>query len=157
MEIFITYKIYFREGILWKKKKITIIIFTIYLAFIFLYPLLRGSIAHINGYPSYFEKILKCINIIPFYFDYTVMPSVIIKNIIFKICLFIPVGYMLFTKKQNQIQTVKILLLIGFLKETFHLLILYGYFDITDILYYLVGGLIGYYIHKIIFNFLLNK
>ena len=66
------------------KKKITIIIFTIYLAFIFLYPLLRGSIAHINGYPSYFEKILKCINIIPFYFDYTVMPSVIIKNIIFQ-------------------------------------------------------------------------
>ena len=65
-----------------KKKRITIIIFTIYLAFIFLYPLLRGSIAHINGYPSYFEKILKCINIIPFYFDYTVMPSVIIKNII---------------------------------------------------------------------------
>lgn len=82
-----------------KKKRITIIIFTIYLAFIFLYPLLRGSIAHINGYPSYFEKTLKCINIIPFYFDYTVMPSVIIKNIIFKICLFIPVGYMLFTKK----------------------------------------------------------
>ena len=40
-----------------KKKRITIIIFTIYLAFIFLYPLLRGSIAHINGYPSYFEKI----------------------------------------------------------------------------------------------------
>ena len=97
------------------------------------------------------------LNIIPFYFDHTVMPSVIIKNIIFKICLFIPVGYMLFTKKQNQIQIVKILLLIGFLKETFHLLILYGYFDITDILYYLVGGLIGYYIHKIIFNFLLNK
>ena len=87
MEIFLTFKNLFLGGDFMKKKKkkkrITIIIFTIYLAFIFLYPLLRGSIAHINGYPSYFEKILKCINIIPFYFDHTVMPSVIIKNIIF--------------------------------------------------------------------------
>lgn len=125
-------------------------IFIVYIAFIFLYPLLKGSIVHIGGYSSYFEKIIKCINIIPFYFDYTVMPSIILKNIVFKLCLFIPVGYMLFTSKQKQIKVVKIILLIGLSKELFHLLVLYGYFDITDIIFYLIGGLIGYNIHKLL-------
>ena len=134
-------------------KKKTTIIFIIYLVFIFLYPLLKGSIAHVNGYPSYFEKLIRCINIIPFYFDYTVMPAIILKNIVFKLCLFSPVGYMLFVPKQRQIKVAKIILLIGLSKELFHLLILYGYFDITDIIYYLIGGLIGYHIHKILFGF----
>lgn len=46
---------------------------------------------------------------------------------------------MLFASKQRQIKVVKIILLIGLSKELFHLLILYGYFDITDIIYYLIG------------------
>lgn len=78
------------------------------------------------------------------------MPSIILKNIVFKLCLFIPVGYMLFTSKQKQIKVVKIILLIGLSKELFHLLVLYGYFDITDIIFYLIGGLIGYNIHKLL-------
>lgn len=136
------------------KKKITIIFFFIYLSFVFLYPLLDGSIAYIGGYSSYFEKIIECTNIIPFYFDYSVTPSIIIQNIIFKLCLFIPIGYMLFTLEKEQIKVIKIILLIGLTKELVHLLTLYGYFDITDILYYLIGGLAGYYTHKILFNFL---
>lgn len=43
---------------------------------------------------------------------------------------------------------IKTLLLLGFLKELFHLLILYGCFDITDFIYFLIGGLTGFYIHK---------
>lgn len=77
-------------------KKRTTIYFIIYLVFVFSYTLFKGSIAHINGYSSYFKKLIDCINIIPFNFDYTVMYSIILKNIIFKIFLFIPIGYMLF-------------------------------------------------------------
>lgn len=131
-------------------KKKTTVYFISYLVFVFSYPLFQGSIAHINGYSSYFKKLVDCINIIPFNFDYTVMYSIILKNIIFKICLFIPIGYMLFMLKKDVKAMVRALLLIALLKELFHLLILYGYFDITDFIYYLIGGSIGFYIHKII-------
>ena len=59
---------------------------------------------------------------------------------------------MLFTPKLKQVKVVEIILLIGFSKELFHLLVLYGYFDITDIIFYLIGGLIGYYIHKMLWR-----
>lgn len=127
----------------------TTIYFISYLIFVFSYPLFKGSIAHINGYSSYFKKLFECINIIPFNFDYTVMPVIIIKNIIFKISLFIPIGYLLFSLKKDVKAMFKTLLLIALLKELFHLLILYGYFDITDFIYYLIGGSIGAYIQYI--------
>lgn len=138
-------------------KKWTCLCFIGYLFLIFSYPFLKGSIAYVGGYDSYLEKLVDCINLIPFRFDDTVMSSIIFKNIIFKVFLFIPLGYMLFTLKENVITAIKLVLLIALLKESFHLLILYGYFDITDFIYYLIGGISGFYLHKNIYRYIKNK
>lgn len=133
-----------------KNKKLNHLIIILYILILLTYPyILKIDVSNINNSSlPVIDKILKNINLIPFVYNYNINSSIIIKNILIKLVLFIPLGISL----KHELTFKKALLtiiLIGLTKEILHLITLVGYFDITDILLYITGFLIGWSLKRI--------
>ena len=125
-----------------KNKKIIRIIILLYIVLLFAYPYILGrNVSDINGSLPFFDKIVQNTNLIPFNFNY----DIIVKNVALKLLLFVPFG-MIMKKEVTFKQGICALLLLSICKEIFHLVTFAGYFDINDILLYIVGYLIGWYL-----------
>ena len=123
-----------------KNKKITHIIILLYIVLLFAYPYILGrNVSNINGSLPFFD------NLIPFSFNYDINLDIIVKNVALKLLLFVPFG-MIMKKEVTFKQGICALLLLSICKEIFHLVTFVGYFDINDILLYIVGYLIGWYL-----------
>ena len=126
-----------------KNKKIICIIILLYIVLLFAYPYILGrNVSDINGSLPFFDKIVQNTNLIPFNLD------IIVKNIALKLLLFVPFG-MIMKKEVTFKQGTCALLLLSICKEILHLVTFAGYFDINDILLYIVGYLIGWYLIKL--------
>ena len=129
-----------------KNKKITRIIILLYIVLLFAYPYILGrNVSDINGSLPFFDKIVQNTNLIPFNFNYDINLDIIVKNIALKLLLFVPFG-MIMKKEVTFKQGICALLLLSICKEILHLVTFAGYFDINDILLYIVGYLIGWYL-----------
>ena len=112
-----------------KNKKIIRIIILLYIVLLFTYPYILGrNVSDINGSLPFFDKIVQNTNLIPFNFNYDINLDIIVKKEV--------------TFKQG----ICALLLLSICKEILHLVTFAGYFDINDILLYIVGYLIGWYL-----------
>lgn len=125
-------------------KKIINFITVVYISIIFFIPyVLNIDILEVNGYSSFFDKILQNINLIPFNYNYNINASIIVKNIAVKLLMFLPLG--LFLKKQCSFKKgIFIFVIIAVAKEILHLVTFVGYFDINDLIFYTIGFLIGW-------------
>ena len=126
-----------------KNKKIIRIIILLYIVLLFVYPYILGrNVSDINGSLPFFDKIVQ------FNFNYDINLDIIVKNIALKLLLFVPFG-MIMKKEVTFKQGICALLLLSICKEILHLVTFTGYFDINDILLYIVGYLIGWYLIKL--------
>lgn len=126
------------------RKKIINFMTVIYISFIFFIPyVLNIDIREVNGYSSFFDKILQNINLIPFNYNYNINVDIIVKNIACKLLMFFPLG--LFVKKQCSFKNaIIVFLIIAVAKEILHLVTFVGYFDINDLILYTIGFIMGW-------------
>lgn len=127
-----------------RSKNIIKFITVVYVLIIFFMPYaLSINVREINGFSSFIDKILQNTNLIPLKYNYNINMDIIIKNVVIKILMFMPLG--LFLKKQYSFKEALVLfLIIAVVKEFLHLVTFVGYFDINDFILYFVGFLIGW-------------
>lgn len=127
-----------------KSKNIIKIITIIYVLIIFLVPyVLNIDVREVNGFSSFFDKMLQNINLIPFKYNYNINVDIIVKNIAVKLLMFLPLG--LFLKKQCSFKKgIIVFVIIAVAKEILHLVTFVGYLDINDLILYTVGFLFGW-------------
>lgn len=103
-------------------------------------PLLSGS-------TSYFSQVAYNTNLVPFYYDPNTNYQALQMNVVMKIFLVMPIAIYYLLKKDCTLgQLITFILGICLIFECAKVLSLRGIFDITDLFYYAIGGLIAYYL-----------
>lgn len=135
--------------IIMNNKKLMKVLMMIYIGLIFIYPFLLGrNVSDINGNLPFFEKLVQNTNLIPFNYNFDINLNIIVKNIVFKILMFVPLG--IYLKKEVSFkQGICVLIAIILVKEIFHLVTFVGYFDINDFILYVIGYFIGWGLFKV--------
>lgn len=131
------------------KKQILIFISFCYILVIIFWLFSKSSISNVNGDLPYPLKISQSMNWIPFYFSSYIAKDIFIRNMIFKILIFTPLPFLfpsLFSIKKGYRLWLMKLLAFAFTIEFIQVYLLIGYFDITDIIYYLIGGTVSFFI-----------
>jgi glycopeptide antibiotics resistance protein len=129
-----------------KKVGLYILIF-IYVFLILFWFISKGTIAYTNGILPYPLKVSQSMNWVPFYLSSYMPIDILIRNIVFKLLLLMPLSYILpriFPKTKVFKNYVFYIIGTAFLVEFIQVYLLIGYFDITDIIYYSVGSIASY-------------
>lgn len=132
-----------------KRNTLTIVLFAVYIL------LLTGII--LFKLPFYSEKLsdgIRVINLIPFHGSFDANGSLLLREIIYNIFLFIPLGIYICMLKSGWPFMKKALPVIG-LSLTFEMIqfiFAIGRSDITDVLGNTLGGIIGIGIYALLFK-----
>lgn len=100
---------------------------------------------------SYLFKIAYSTNIIPFQLNVNTPINFIIKNLIFKLFVLIPIAYLYlkYWDGAKYFKFISAMFLVSLGLNLFFLLTLKGYFDTTDLIVELIGASIVYIIYTL--------
>ena len=131
--------------------KFNIIAFLIYFILIALIIYIKSPTRFSGSDNEYIHKLSMSINLVPFYYEPNASYNILCINVIRKITIITPFIYFYhkIINTKNIVTFISYILSIGFLIELFQLLTLKGFFDITDILNYVIYSSIIYYICNI--------
>ena len=134
-----------------KRVKFNIIAFLIYFILITLIIYIKSPTRFSGSDNEYIHKLSMSINLVPFYYEPNASYNILCINVIRKITIITPFIYFYhkIINTKNIVTFISYILSIGFLIELFQLLTLKGFFDITDILNYVIYSSIIYYICNI--------
>lgn len=134
-----------------KRVKFNIIAFLIYFILLAFIIYLKSPTRFSGSDNEYIHKLSMSINLVPFYYEPNASYDILCINVIRKITIIIPFIYFYhkIINTKNIVTFISYILSIGFLIELFQLLTLKGFFDITDILNYVIYSSIIYYICNI--------
>lgn len=136
-----------------KNRKIFMLLFYIYLFLILSVTLNSSGVTNVGGY-SYFQKVIRCSNLIPFY-SISSIESVLVPFIMYMPFAILARGsYDCFNIKKHYIIFIFLLVTIF---ELFQVVTLKGYFDINDIILGCLGSFLVYYAIDLIKGFLENN
>lgn len=121
------------------QKRMTWIIFAIYLVLLTWLVLFKFAIS-ISDLPS-----IRGINLIPFYYEHEISTYTHVKEVVYNILVFIPLGVYLQILKSDWKMATKCLTVLGcsLLLEIIQFLFAIGASDITDVIGNTAGGIIG--------------
>ena len=134
-----------------KQKKISYIVFSVYFILLIWLVLFKFAI-DFSEIPS-----MRSINLIPFYYDQET--SMHLKEVIYNMMVFVPLGVYVQIFRENWKKATKCLLifLISFLFEIIQFTFAIGASDITDLIGNTIGGIIGLLFFMMLKKFMPKK